>query len=622
MMKILMNKILVVVCVLFYSTLSFSQGLVENELSTNPSIISKYNQLKVSYKAASIYDTLRLGVKGILDDFSAEGPYPDTSLWLDNKVFINRDFAKAPITLGVATFEGLDYNGYPYDFTAGSTSSAVADFLTSKPIHLNNLLSDSIYLSFYYQPQGNGNAPEYPDSLVVQFKNGTLGWKNVWAKRGSTLTSNDSSWSLAMIPINDTAYLKDGFQFRFYNRATISGNTDHWNIDYVYLNKTRNINDTTFEDVTFVYNTPSLLNTYSAMPWKQYSASDMKLNYNTSIRNNHTVTKNGSFIYKIFNDLGVQVNTTYSGGSFNIDPFSSSGYMNYAAFTNPALNFTIPILTAASRYSIESTISSTPDNDRGNDTVRFVQDLTNYFSYDDGTAENSFGLSTLYAQLAEKFTLNIADSLQYIDIYFNPFLINSSIYSFNIHVWTDGGGVPGTAIYISALPDSPEYGMVMPNQFIRYKLDAPLYLNPGTFYVGFKQNTNQFLNVGVDKNTNTQSKIFYNVTGSWNASPFVGSLMLHPVFGSASEFTDISEERKSENIGVVYPNPASDQLFIDGFSDTQKISFTIFDLLGNVVIHNSVYDNFIDISNLGSGVYFIQMNDEENSSTLKFIKLK
>lgn len=622
MMKILMNKILVVVCVLFYSTLSFSQGLVENELSTNPSIISKYNQLKVSYKAASIYDTLRLGVKGILDDFSAEGPYPDTSLWLDNKVFINRDFAKAPITLGVATFEGLDYNGYPYDFTAGSTSSAVADFLTSKPIHLNNLLSDSIYLSFYYQPQGNGNAPEYQDSLVVQFKNGTLGWKNVWAKRGSTLTSNDSSWSLAMIPINDTAYLKDGFQFRFYNRATISGNTDHWNIDYVYLNKTRNINDTTFEDVTFVYNTPSLLNTYSAMPWKQYSASDMKLNYNTSIRNNHTVTKNGSFIYKIFNDLGVQVNTTYSGGSFNIDPFSSSGYMNYAAFTNPALNFTIPILTAASRYSIESTISSTPDNDRGNDTVRFVQDLTNYFSYDDGTAENSFGLSTLYAQLAEKFTLNIADSLQYIDIYFNPFLINSSIYSFNIHVWTDGGGVPGTAIYISALPDSPEYGMVMPNQFIRYKLDAPLYLNPGTFYVGFKQNTNQFLNVGVDKNTNTQSKIFYNVTGSWNASPFVGSLMLHPVFGSASEFTDISEERKSENIGVVYPNPASDQLFIDGFSDTQKFSFTIFDLLGNVVIHNSVYDNFIDISNLGSGVYFIQMNDEENSSTLKFIKLK
>lgn len=621
MMRILINRIIAAICLFCFSNISFSQGLVENELTTNHIIISKYEQIKSSYRTPSLSDTIILGVKGILDDFSGNGPYPDTAIWLDNKVFINRDFAKAPISLGVATFEGLDYNGFPYDFTAGSTTSAVADFLTSKPIHLNNPPSDSVYLSFFYQPQGNGNAPEYQDSLVVQFKNATSGWKNVWAKRGTTLPATDSSWSLAMIPIADTAYLKDGFQFRFYNRATISGNTDHWNIDYVYLNKTRNINDTTFEDVAFVYKTPPLISLYSAMPWKQYSASDMKLNYTTTIRNNHSVTKNGSFKYKIYNDLGIQVNTTYSGGSFNIDPFSTSGYMNYAAFTNPALNFTIPLLTTASRYTIESSISSTPDNDRGNDTVRFVQDLTNYFSYDDGTAENSFGLSTLYAQLAEKFTLNVADSMQYIDIYFNPFLTNTSIYSFNLHIWTDGGGVPGTVVYIGSVAESPEYGMVMPNQFIRYKLDAPVYLNPGVFYVGFKQNTNQFLNVGVDKNTNTQTKIFYNVTGSWNASPFFGSLMLHPVFGSAAEFTGLTDTETITGKMVVYPNPANNQLFIDGFPPAKKISFTILDLLGKVVIPNSVYTNFIDISILESGVYFIQMKDEENISTVKFIKV-
>jgi hypothetical protein len=163
--------------------------------------------------------------------------------------------------------------------------------------------------------------------------------------------------------------------------------------------------------------------------------------------------------------------------------------------------------------------------------------------------------------------------------------------------------------------------MVMPNQFIRYKLDAPVYLNPGVFYVGFKQNTNQFLNVGVDKNTNTQTKIFYNVTGSWNASPFFGSLMLHPVFGSASEFTGVADAEKGSGEMLVYPNPANDQLFIDGFPDTKKISFTIFDLLGKVVIRNSVYENFIDISILECGVYFIQMNDDENISTVKFIKV-
>lgn len=622
MMKILTKKIYIVIAILFFANFGFSQGLVENELTTNQTIINKYYEIKSVLRSPSINDTISLGVKGILDDFSYSGPYPDTSIWLDNKVFINRTFAKAPITLGVATFEGLDYTGYPYDFTVGPSSSAVADYLTSKPINLNYLPSDSLYFSFYCQPQGIGNAPEYLDSLVLQFKNSFTGWKNVWAKKGSTLAVNDSSWTLVMIPIADTAYLKNGFQFRFYNRATISGNTDHWNIDYVYLNKTRNINDTTFEDVSFVYNTPSLLNAYSAMPWRQYSASDMKVNYSTTIRNNHTAIKNGNFSYKIYDDLGTQVNTTYSGGSNNLDPFSIVGYINYIPFTNPPLNYTIPSLTNAERFTIESIVNSTPDNERGNDTVRHVQDITNYFAYDDGTAENSFGLSTLYAQLAEQFTLNVADSLQYIDIYFNPFLTNASIYTFNLYVWSDAGGTPGTPFYVGASAVSPAYGGVTYNQFIRYQLDAPLYLGTGKFYVGFKQNTNQFLNVGVDKNNNSQTKIFYNVSGTWNASPFFGSLMLHPVFGSASEFSGIADSPKTTSDIFVYPNPANDRLFIKRTNENEKINFSIFDLLGKTIINNAVYSDFIDVSMLDGGIYFVQLNDGKNCSSVKFIKVK
>ncbi len=621
-MKNLINKFYLLIAILFFSNFGFSQGLVENELTTNQVIVNKYNQVKSTLRAPSIIDTISLGVKGILDDFSYDGPYPDTTIWLDNKVFINHDFAKAPITIGVATFEGLDYTGYPYDFTAGGTTSAVADYLTSKPINLYYLPSDSLYFSFYCQPQGIGNAPEYQDSLVVQFKHSVGGWRNVWAKKGSTLATNDSSWTLVMIPITDTAYLKNGFQFRFYNRATLSANADHWNIDYVYLNKTRNRNDTTFEDVSFVYDTPPLLNAYSAMPWKQYSAADMKTSYSTTIRNNHTAIKNGNFSYKIYDNLGVQVNTTYSGGSNNLDPFSIVGYINYIPFTNPPLNYTIPALVNAERFTIECIVNSTPDNKRENDTVRYVQNLTNYFAYDDGTAENSFGLSTLYAQLAEQFTMNVADSMQYIDIYFNPFVTNTSIYSFNLYVWSDAGGTPGTPIYTGATAVNPSYGGVTYNQFIRYKLDAPLYLSSGKFYVGFKQNTNQFLNVGVDKNNNSQTKIFYNVTGPWNTSPFVGSLMIHPVFGSASEFSGITDSPKNTSDVLVYPNPANDRLFIKTTKENDKISFSIFDLLGKSVVNNSVYSDFIDISTLDGGIYFIQLNDGKNNISVKFIKVK
>ncbi|MFL5763444.1 MAG: T9SS type A sorting domain-containing protein [Bacteroidia bacterium] len=617
-----MKKITFLIAAMFFAFAGFSQGLTENELTTNAVLVRKYNEMKSVHRLPSIYDTLTVGPAGILDDFSKPGPYPDTAIWMDDHAFINRTYPKAPVTIGVATFDGLDYNGYPYDFSAAPSSSALADYLTSKPIKLNYPATDSIYLSFYYQPQGRGNAPEYLDSLVLQFKD-SASWRNVWAQKGTTLATSDSSWKLVMIPVTDSMYLQDGFQFRFYNRATLSGNTDHWNIDYVYLNRFRTKADTVFEDVAMVYDTPSLITPYTAMPWKQYDTTFMKTNYASVIRNNNTATKIiTDYNYKIFNAMGVQVNSTYSGGTSNINPFETTGYLNYAPHTTPALNYKIPALTTADRYSIESYLYSSPDKDRNNDTVRHTQDLTNYFAYDDGTAENSFGLSTLSAELAEQFTLRVADSLQFIDIFFNPFLTNTSVYTFDLKVWADAGGMPGLPIYSSSSPQTPAYSGVTYNDFIRYKLDAPLYLGAGKFYVGFLQNTNQFLNIGVDKNTNTQSKIFYNVSGPWYNSPFAGSLMLHPVFGSASEFTGIEPVAKAKDLSL-YPNPAGEELhvaFADGMK--QEFSYYVSDILGKKIIPESVSTGNIDISSLNSGIYFITVNDEKGMHTLKFIKAK
>lgn len=619
MMRISIFKIFAIVTLLAGSSVALAQGLVENELTSNAILVSKYNATEAKMRVPTVIDTIDLGVLGFLDDFSKPGPYPDTNLWIDDKVFINRTFAKAPITLGVATFEGLNNNGYPYDFTFGATSSAVADYLTSKPINLNYPASDSLYFSFYCQPQGNGNAPEYLDSLVLQFKHSVSGWRNVWAAKGTTLSAADSSWQFVMVPITDTAYLKGNFQFRFYNRATLSGNCDHWNIDYVYLNRIRSQNDTAFEDVGFVYDTPSLLNNYTAMPWRQYDTTEMKTVYNTVIRNNHTATKNGSFAYTIKDDLGNVLNSPYSGGSFNLDPFSVIGYVNYAPFSTPPLNYKIPAPLLSSRYHIESVLNTAPDKDRWNDTVDHVQDITNYFSYDDGSAENSFGLSTLHAQLAEKFTMKVGDSLRYVDIYFNPFTTNASAYTFVLQVWAEGGSTPGAILYTSSAALTPAYSMVMQNQFIRYPLDAPLYLAPGNYYVGFTQNTNQFLNVGVDKNTNSQTKIFYNVTGVWNTSPFVGSLMLHPVFGHYYEFTGIGEASlKPASEMVVYPNPANDFLYIK--STESKLTYSIIDVLGKIINEQTLYTDAIDISALKNGIYFIRISDGTSISTHKFIK--
>ena len=53
------------------------------------------------------------------------------------------------------------------------------------------------------------------------------------------------------MPIIDNNYLVDSFQFRFRNYATLSGNLDHWHIDYIRLSTHRHIHDTIVSDIAF-----------------------------------------------------------------------------------------------------------------------------------------------------------------------------------------------------------------------------------------------------------------------------------------------------------------------------------------------------------------------------------
>lgn len=624
MRKILTNSALLSFLFIGLSFVSVGQTLQENPLLVNQSLIQKRQALeaKSMLRSASIYDTISLPATGIKDDFSYTGPYPDTALWLDNFVYINNNYGKAPVSMGVATFDGLSNLGIPYDWTVSSTSSNVADYLTSKAIDLSTVAAGdtTLYLSFYYQPQGLGNAPEAADSLVLEMK-GTGAWTHAWSKKGTTLSSLDSSWTLVMIPIRDPLFLVKGFQFRFKNYATISGSLDHWNLDYVYLNKNRTANDTLFEDIAFVNELPGLLTTYSAMPWRQYAASDMSTGYATTIRNNFDVVKNGSFSYKIFDAAGTQVNTTYSGGSTNIDPYVTSGNLSYAPFTSPTLNYTIPALTDTAEYTMQCIVNSTPDFNRGNDTIEHKQIFRYYYAYDDGSAETAFGLNVDNSMMAEKFVLSTSDTLRYIDISFNPILIDASQFSFNLLVWTASGSVPGTLVYSGANAENPGYVGAGVDGFMHYELETPVFLNPGTFFIGFIQHTNQFLNVGVDKNTNTQTNIYYNVSGTWNTSPIPGSLLMHPVFGSAADFVGIHEHASIGQDWKIYPNPAGDQIHITGSNDvvSEKVKIELTDITGRTIVNTNLLNSTLDVSSLHNGIYFVRITDQGNVTVKKLV---
>ena len=162
------------------------------------------------------------------------------------------------------------------------------------------------------------------------------------------------------------------------------------------------------------------------------------------------------------------------------------------------------------------------------------------------------------------------------------------------------------------------------NTIIRYGLDAPLGLPAGVFYVGFIQNTNKPLGIGLDVNNNNQFNTFYNLGKGWNTAPYPGAAILHPVFGRDSAVTSISEQHMQTRLIELYPNPATNELNIRStdFINHQLI-YSIVDMMGRTLETNTlITPAVIDISNLSKGVYFIHAVEDKKVSTLKFIKLE
>ena len=60
-----------------------------------------------------------------------------------------------------------------------------------------------------------------------------------------------SDFKVTHLPVLDSKYFKNAFQFRFKNYGALSGGLDHFHIDYVYLRENSSIADTLFKDFCF-----------------------------------------------------------------------------------------------------------------------------------------------------------------------------------------------------------------------------------------------------------------------------------------------------------------------------------------------------------------------------------
>jgi hypothetical protein len=474
-------------------------------------------------------------------------------------------------------------------------------------------VSDSIWLSFFYQAGGLGDPPEANDSLTLQFFSpNEQKWYSVWRAGGSL----DQRFKPAIIRIDEDRFLQKGFQFRFINYASLSpdlsdpsmvGNCDIWNIDYVLLNKNRNAGDTIFADVALTLPLRSLLKSHEAMPWKQFlqvylqeMASSILIHY----RNNDTITRNITRNFEIWDVYKNSQAYSFSAGATNIGPLTNVDYNANLVYTYNTSN------NDSALFRITASLKTDNFDPKGNDTLIYYQVFKNYFAFDDGTSEGGYGINGLgsrNAMVAYKFESYMQDTLRAVQICFNDSYQNANQRAFDLAVWDDNNGIPGNMIYTRENVMVEEGDVI--NGFYTYTIPEGVAVN-GVFYVGWRQISETFLNAGYDVNTPNAGRQFFWLNGDWSQSQVPGSIMIRPVVGSPLIITSVHDTYyKNKNIMNIWPNPARDYINIEpGELQLSGSSFiTITDLNGHELI-NVAFSDKVNISSLHDGMYFLIIN--------------
>ena len=546
---------------------------------------------EIAYAAADAQSEKDTEPKGLpfWDDFSQALVTPSAQKWVNGQHvrISNGTGIKAP-TLNAALFDGIDAKGKPYN--PRSLLNGPTDSLTSRRIDLFNGLdrvaqADSVFLSFFWQAKGAGELPDSEDSLILQFKNADEQWVTQWRTVGGKDNETGAfTQKLIQVP---PPYFHDAFQFRFRSFSRLAGAFDTWLIDYVYLNKGRHANDTAYPDRALTRKPSFLIGPYTAMPTEQFfadpkayvketTAAFFNLNnafqpvqYSAIVRN--VVTKE---VVQTLNDKTVA------------SPLPQA--FERLTFTSPALN---PGLLDA---SADSTILETtyyiksgdnffideikPGNDtvfvkaidyRINDTVRVETRLDDYFAYDDGEPDFAAGINQAGGKLAYRFVLEKRALLTHIDINFA--FVQQTGKPVKLTVWqgikvgTNKGSVLFQESFSVKKPD-------FIGQLHGYPLKKPIYVQD-TIYIGFSQATNEFLAVGLDKNTDSGKHLFFNVDGKWRANELVkGSLLMRPRFDKkiAKSFAGSDKPGVTARLSL-YPNPSSGIIHIRGGLDHVEV---------------------------------------------------
>lgn len=598
------------------------------------------------------------------DDFSKGTPgpngsyfHPDESKWKNSKpTWISSGIGLKAPTINVATFDGLDATGKAYN---QNTTTQVPDYTDSLESHFINLSSitgvfrDSVYLSFFYQWQGNGETPDQQDYLEVQFRTATA-WVTVLKLTADPQQRRDQFY-YASVKVLGAQYYHDRFQFRLRSFGGQTGPYDTWNIDYVYLNNFRRENDNSFPDQAITFPPTGLLpDGYRSMPYYHFiqnpsGSQSMFGIYN--LRNSPepmTFQTRATFeqyvdgVRSVYSETSAEQNIL-SGSpvlpAFTHDTVRYNGIPNASDPVQFPLNadsvfldvkvtlFTGDNRTKEGTRAEDYTYRYEPIDFRINDTLTQAYVLKDYYAYDDGQAEYAVKLISSGNVAAVKYELPdglpIENALLVaFDFYFPAFGISSN-QIVDFYVFAENETTPGTPGESLLRVSNVTLRTGRVNEFQRISFQPTLQIPGKIFFVGWRQPAQGTAFVGIDYSNDSSDKLFFNPgTGvvpdknDWTAvTDIPGSLMIRPVFGVGvpDPTTGIEDEPQ---FGV-YPNPSSGNITITGWIDEVSVTSVTGQSIETRVVRNGEYTQ-VGI-HAQPGVYLLRCRKGKYTETHKLI---
>ncbi len=586
------------------------------------------------------------------DDFSGtpvfveNDPYsgfPSESLWEDSyDVWISEGLGINAPSLHVATLDGLDSAGKPYSNQA--LENGYRDILMSRAIDLSTDYvglgeRSGVYLSFFYQWQGNGEAPDASDFFRVEFLTADSTWVTALTITTVPDFTRDQFYQ-AIVQVNGEQFFSKKFRFRFRNYGRLSGPYDSWHLDYIYLNKGRNANSLTYPDRAIASSVGPVFGDYYSIPIDHFRAAPTYTPPKVDIQSlrggpdgaptDYTV----QFTFDNYTDDALTRATMPFGpvGSKYPDNNLQPGerYRSTIATTSSGIDFNDPgfdrdayFLPEADRTDLRISLGIyEPDEGifSSNDTISQVYHLHDFYAYDDGTAEYAVVLSEADDQVAYRFDVLAPGPQQLVgfDVYIPTYSISGFTTAEFFVLDVDENGEPGdrlTAV-THVVRTNPR------NHFQRVNIE-PVVVE-GQFYIGWKGSATNKIRVGIDYSNNTVDRIYEDFNGivengkiKWYPVSALteGSLMLRPNFGEAGPISGVTPDREAI---AVYPNPSEGAFTIRSVVERLQLM----NISGQPVQFSSVTsgdETHIRMNNPVAGMYLLRFTKGGQIYTKKLV---